>query len=221
MHSLLEAYLSKVTKHLGPMPVKQRNEELREVRLHLENAVIVSRELGQSEEEAAQSIVAQFGTAEDLGENVVWAWRRGVVRDKRSFWGAAVCTLIMLVLMPLLLLCFVITPLEHTISPPFSPQWKALESGYDIVNFVCIVAAGAINGVFFSKRAIAGTALAAAIYSGFCFVSYFCHPLQVPCSLVIHMIVEFAVQSVEVGLAALFSAWACRWWKQKRQRVWV
>jgi len=204
MHSQLESYLSEVAAHLSALPAKQRSEEMREMRAHLENAVIVSRELGQSEDEAAQNIVVQFGMPQDLGENVVWAWRRGAAGDRRSLWGAAVCTLIMLFLMPLLLLCFVITPLEHTI---------------DLFGIACIVAAGAINGVFFPKRAITGTTLAAVIYSGFCFVSYFCHPLQVPCSLVIHMITEFAVQSVEVGLVALFFAWASRRWKQKRQRA--
>ena len=76
MHSLLEAYLSEVEAHLGALPTKRRAEELREMRTHLENAVIVNRELGQSEEEAARSAVAQFGTAQDLGENVAWAWRR-------------------------------------------------------------------------------------------------------------------------------------------------
>ncbi len=82
MHKVIESYLSEVAAHLSALPTKQRTEELREMRLHLENAVIVSRELGQSEEEAAQSIVAQFGTPKDLGENVVQVWRRGEKRKK-------------------------------------------------------------------------------------------------------------------------------------------
>ena len=92
MHILLETYLSEVAAHLSALPPSRRSEELREMRTHLENAVIVNRELGQSEEEAAQNAVAQFGTPQDLGENVVWAWRRGETRSKRSFWGAVVST---------------------------------------------------------------------------------------------------------------------------------
>ena len=215
MHSLLEAYLDQVAAHLSTLPAKRRHEELREMRQHLLNAVTVDKELGQSEEDAAANAVMQFGTPEDLGHNLVWAWRRGVARDRHSLWGAAVCTPIMLVLMPLLLLSFVITPLEHTISPP----WKVLEAGGNLFGVACILAAGAINGTFFSKRAIAGTMLAAVIYSGFCVAGH-CHtPGAVPYSLVTRMVIEFAVQSVEVGLVALCFAWTSRRWKQKRQRV--
>lgn len=100
MHSQLEAYLEEVATHLDALPVKQRNEELREMQAHLENAVIVSRELGQSEEEAVANVVMQFGTPEHLGGNLVWAWRRGDQRqNNRLFWkmtgcSAAFCTAI-------------------------------------------------------------------------------------------------------------------------------
>lgn len=97
MHSLLESYLAEVAAQLQPLPAKRRNEELREMRTHLENAVIINRELGQSDDEAAQNAMAQFGTPEDLGENVVWAWQRGEQKqNKRIFWkivgsAAAIC----------------------------------------------------------------------------------------------------------------------------------
>ena len=71
MHRLLETYLSEVSAHLGALPPKRRAEELREMRTHLENAIVVSHELGRSEAEAAANAVAQFGTARDLGENLV------------------------------------------------------------------------------------------------------------------------------------------------------
>ena len=88
MHSLLENYLSEVATHLEPLPVKRRTEELREMQAHLENAVIVNRELGQTEEESAHNVAVQFGTPQELRQSTVTAWRRGVVLDRRSFWAA-------------------------------------------------------------------------------------------------------------------------------------
>ena len=94
MHSLLEDYLSAVAAHLSALPSKQRAEELREMRMHLENAVIVSQELGQSEEEAAQNAVAQFGTPRLSGGKRLWRLATRRERSQaRSVWGAAVCTL--------------------------------------------------------------------------------------------------------------------------------
>ncbi len=85
MHTLLESYLAEVAAHLNTLPVKQRTEELGEMRQHLLNAVTVNQELNQSEEDAAASAVAQFGTPKDLSENVVWAWRRGRHRTDAVF----------------------------------------------------------------------------------------------------------------------------------------
>lgn len=83
MHRPLEAYLEQVAAHLSALPTKRRNEELREMRQHLLNAVTVNRELGQPEEDAVANSVMQFGTPEDLGNNLVWAWRRGEARNKK------------------------------------------------------------------------------------------------------------------------------------------
>jgi len=103
MHNLLESYLAEVAAHLSALPPKQRAEELREMRAHLENAVIVNRELGQAEDEVAQNAVAQFGTPQDLGENVVWAWQRGKALNKKSLFGATVATTLVLCLMTFLM----------------------------------------------------------------------------------------------------------------------
>ena len=113
MHSLIEQYLSEVATHLSALPAKQRAEEMREMRTHLVNAVIVNRELGQSEDEAARNAVAQFGTARDLGENIVWAWRRGEKRRNWGFWGAVAST-------PLTLLSLILA-MSHM--PNFQIPW--------------------------------------------------------------------------------------------------
>ncbi len=77
MHSLLEAYLGEVAAHLSALPPARRTEELREMRTHLENAVVVGRELGRTEDEAAREALAQFGTPGETGEKLVQAWKRG------------------------------------------------------------------------------------------------------------------------------------------------
>ncbi len=102
MHILVEGYLSKVAAHLSALPAKRRADELREMGTHLENAVIVNREMGQTEDEAARNAIAQFGTPEALGKNVVWAWWRGERLSRRSFWGAVVSTPLMLTCLLLL-----------------------------------------------------------------------------------------------------------------------
>jgi len=161
MHSLLENYLSEVAAHLSPLPPKQRSEELREMRTHLENAVIINRELGQSENEAAQNAVEQFGTPQHLGENVVWAWQRGQMLCKKSFVGAAVSTIILVNLLPfltILLTCNFVVPLAERLRE--TNHWSSLA-----VNTLAdlIVPAptwwliGAICGWFFPKRAVLGT----------------------------------------------------------------
>jgi uncharacterized membrane protein len=46
MHNPLEEYLTELSEYLAPLPIQQRNEELKEMRQHLQNAVIVNREFG-------------------------------------------------------------------------------------------------------------------------------------------------------------------------------
>ncbi len=159
MHSLLEDYLAEVAAHLGPLPLKRRNEELREMRAHLENAVIVNREQGQSEDEAAQSAAMQFGMPQELGENVVRAWRRGEMRSRRRFWGAAACAL---------LLSFLLPSLRDTpLGPPMVNIVETLSDGRGwvgasanlIVNIVLYALAGGICGFLFPRKTLPGTVL--------------------------------------------------------------
>lgn len=161
MHILLEGYLSEVAAHLSALPSKRRNEELREMRAHLENAVIINREQGQSEDEAAQSAVAQFGTPKSLGDNVVWAWRRGEMRSRRSFWSAVVSA-------PLTLLSLMLVMSHLPAGPiPWLDPWltryciehkgsaevigMALAQGMFLTTFMV---AGTVVGLLSPKRAV-------------------------------------------------------------------
>jgi len=87
MHSLLENYLAEVQVKLSPLPAKRREEEMREMRQHLLNAVIVNREFGQSEEEAETNAVAEFGPSQEAAASLVRTWQQGRQRkNKRFFW---------------------------------------------------------------------------------------------------------------------------------------
>ncbi len=77
MHALLETYLSEVADHLGALPVARRNEELREMRAHLLSSVEAYRELGETEQEAVEATLRQFGPAPQVAGGLARAWRRG------------------------------------------------------------------------------------------------------------------------------------------------
>ncbi len=169
MHSLLETYLSEVEATLSALPTKQRAEELREMRTHLENAVTVGREMGRTEDEAVADAVAQFGTPEDLGGNIVWAWRRGETRDKRSLWGAATCALALSFLLSNSSLSgtFLDAPVRNAITILgdvlgiwlhiwrfMSPLAPSLISGVLLHSL-----AGGLCGLIFPKRALLGAML--------------------------------------------------------------
>lgn len=164
MHDLLEAYLAEVSEALRPLPVARRNDELREMRQHLLNAVMVNKESGQSEEEAALTAVDQFGVPQKLGENVVWAWRRGRSLDRRSFWGAAICIVMMTLVLSFgwRLWLFLMINTKQVIPGDF-PIW--LETALVVGNFATPLIVGGTSGYLFPRRALRGTAFAAIICS--------------------------------------------------------
>ncbi len=97
----LERYLDAVAASLSLLPARRRDEELREMRTHLENAVIVHREWGQTEDEAAATAVEEFGSPAEQAEGIVRAWRRGRTLNRRSFLGAAITAVVLVNALPL------------------------------------------------------------------------------------------------------------------------
>ena len=172
MHSLFETYLSEVATHLRALPVKRRAEELREMRAHLENAVIINREQGQTEDEAARSAVTQFGTPEDLGESVVWAWRRGEVRDRKRLLGATAAMILVLCLMTFLMdggfggilarLWEILLPRTFVLYCGQHQSWgMALTQAIFLINYAL---AGGVAGLLSPKRAVPSACLGLAAF---------------------------------------------------------
>jgi len=161
MHSRLEGYLSEVAARLGPLPVKARDEELREMRAHLEAALAAGLERGQSDDEAARGVLAQFGTPEAVGAGTVRAWRRGVARSRRSFWGAGAASFVLLTVLVRLMLWLQLTYLQQF--APHPPPVRAINLALSWGPAVCLLFGGVV-GVLFPRRAVAVAGLA---WSGF------------------------------------------------------
>jgi uncharacterized membrane protein len=70
MHKQLEDYLNQFASRLGKLPTAQREDELREIRQHLELLIVSHRERGRSEEEAVGLAISQFGRAEKIGREL-------------------------------------------------------------------------------------------------------------------------------------------------------
>jgi uncharacterized membrane protein len=86
MHKQLEDYLAQVARQLGSLPAQRRDDELKEMRVHLMSAVLANRELGQPEETAVKNALTEFGTPEEASANVLWVWRRqGWKQSKKTF----------------------------------------------------------------------------------------------------------------------------------------
>jgi hypothetical protein len=77
MHSQLEQYLKTVEQNLHALPAEERDNELNEIRSHIESLVEAHRELGCSETEAVSQTLAQFGHAQKLGKDLTQAHQSG------------------------------------------------------------------------------------------------------------------------------------------------
>lgn len=84
MQKPLEAYLSELERRLGSLPKPRRDEELKEVRHHLESAIAANREEGQSESLAIANAIADFGAPEEAAKTILGAWQRFLRKNSRK-----------------------------------------------------------------------------------------------------------------------------------------
>ena len=71
MDKRLDKYLQSVAHELRTLPEERREEELREIRQHLEAIVARLRDGGVGEAEAVEAATAQFGHAHKVGHELV------------------------------------------------------------------------------------------------------------------------------------------------------
>lgn len=209
MHSLLDTYLKEVAGHLANLPAARRAEELREVRTHLENAVIVGREMGQPEDEAARAALAQFGTPGETGENLARAWRREQRLNRRSLFGATACTAAVAYLVNYFVGRVLLAPsLHHSMS---HAQMTAHAWTYLVCfGLIVPVSAGIASAVFFTRKAILGAMLGQAVFQCWwwgqlaVYIATAAHPFRATPSFFYSQ----AGITAEAILLTLFVAWA-------------
>lgn len=68
MQNKLEKYLSQIEKQLAALPAEQRQEELREIRSHLEMMIDDNVARGCDADDAVSKALEQFGAAEKVGK---------------------------------------------------------------------------------------------------------------------------------------------------------
>ena len=238
MHTQLEAYLEQVAAQLSALPPKRRNEELREMRQHLLNAVTVNQELGQSEEDAAANAVMQFGTAEDLGNNLVWAWRREETLNKKSLLGAIACTSVLLFTIPIIyttLLGGLINLFMLRLERAYHWPGTAISALYFILGLPAYALIGAGSGRLFPRRAVLGTVLVTILWAVYQTAHLFYWNgliywpskiiwgyLSGPTPFTAKDVVRMFVTNTLLGLVAATSATVTsRWWLSRLKQLWL
>jgi hypothetical protein len=98
----IEAYLAEVAKQLAVMqiavlpkplisvPKPRMDEELKEMRQHLLNAVSAHQENGQSKDKATANALADFGTPEVASANVLATWLMFIRKSGLKTFGTMV-----------------------------------------------------------------------------------------------------------------------------------
>jgi uncharacterized membrane protein len=160
MNNLVENYLSEVAAYLKSLPAKRREEELREMRQHLLNAVTANQETGMIDDQAVQKALEQFGTPEALGKEVMVAWQRGRKREIRDFWGAALMSVALVPCLIFLLPYWYFSMVNVAFGLPM--HWMAVVEAHSSFFLVCALT-GAMTGRVFPARAVGGTAFGAVV----------------------------------------------------------
>jgi len=81
MHKELEKYLSQIGKQLAELSAEQREEELREIRSHLQQMIEENVAHGDDADEAVTKALEQFGAAKKVASDLK---RTRINRDQRA-----------------------------------------------------------------------------------------------------------------------------------------
>lgn len=87
----LDQYLATITARMKTVPAEQRDQEVEEMRQHLEALVAGHSALGRSEDAAVEAAIRQFGRAEQVGRGLERTWQRS---RPRSLWAPALIYLV-------------------------------------------------------------------------------------------------------------------------------
>ncbi|RYX80596.1 hypothetical protein EON83_27940 [bacterium] len=79
----LDSYLARINHELRSLPLEKRDEELRELRSHLEQRIEDFTGKGLSPEAAQTSALHEFGSPQTLGQTLCDVWENGPLSAKR------------------------------------------------------------------------------------------------------------------------------------------
>jgi len=91
----LERYLSTIASRLRTVPAEQRDEQVEEMRQHLEALVAGHVALGCGEDDAVEAAIRQFGRAEQVGRGLNRTWQPS---QPWSLWAPALIYLVSVLL---------------------------------------------------------------------------------------------------------------------------
>lgn len=216
MHKQLENYLDEVAKSLGSLPAARLYEEIREMRQHLLNAVVIGKEQGHSEDEAISAAVKQFGTPQAVSKQIVSAWRRGAWRDRRDLWGTVACVFVLS--FTLRVAAGIVFPalIDYLGKTHFSPWLGLVGISWFIV---CSAVQGTAIGALFPRNAVkaipVGIIIEAVLDRGLCYYLASLRPHE--------RIEPFHIASamyliLSVLIAALFARVGSQWRKARGER---
>jgi len=211
MHRLLDEYLSQVASELRTVPQRRRAEELREMQQHLLNAITVNQELmGQDEERAVATAIADFGEPHELASEILSAWRRGERnQNRRGLIGIILCLIVCRLIEGLLFIYF----LRSIDAAPHINQSAYLSTYILLWNSISAASTGMITGLLFPKRAVTGIWIVTAIFQVITLIEFpFLH-LQ-------DFMREYflaTLQAMETTIATAFWAWLVVRWRTGRQ----
>jgi len=98
MNNRLEQYVEEVGHNLRSLPEERRQEEIAEIRSHLDARVEAEMELGKTQDEAVAEALHQFGSSRKVGSGLRRAWRRRTESHQAALVGAVISTVILCVL---------------------------------------------------------------------------------------------------------------------------
>jgi len=161
MHSLLENYLAHLEANLTPLPKRRREDEIKEMRLHLSSAYKAELENSKTEDDAAKAAIEQFGSPETVARDTVLAWRRSGDTSAGAFWG--VVGIVWLIFNAMSNVGYSINLYWQASSHMMTPIQDQFLAAELIIASLATIVVSALIGMVFPKNAVLAIATAGVV----------------------------------------------------------
>lgn len=211
MHSRLEQYLQTVEQNLNALPAEKRQNEISEIRLHMESLVEANKELGSTEEEAVTHTLAQFGRARTVGKDLNRVHQSADKSPLRTLAGAVAFNYFSGMLASLLVSRLFLL----TLTPDGTPTALWLVRG--MLTTLCV---GWLTGAVVPRHAVKCTFFAHLLGAGLSFVLMLFLPAGVvPLPPLLSLSVSLLLSTVLGTSLAMFGAKLGAQWRNTRNQT--